>query len=275
MPFPESAPWAPGLIMRKSDLRIPVSMLATRGPCGRPASPLLPCTQHNPGKSGYLQGEMSFWPPIDAHHYSIIDKNTKGAIRTATAFLNDVLDAVESIQPTPPREIASYLTDPEVLRAGDKPMGPGTSTIIAKPTVNIGTISGGVKVNMIPDHCAFELDIRLPNEGQDPGRHTEIKFTKQEAASKPSSFSIIDLPIIDLMKKNAEAPGVGEFRPVMIPSMGATGCKHYRYAGISANVYECSPLIMASVNESASVDEFLHVTKVHALATWDYLTGVS
>jgi len=29
--------------------------------------------------------------------------------------------------------------------------------------------------------------------------------------------------------------------------------------------------IVAAVNESASVDEFLHVTKVHALATWDLL----
>ncbi|KAL4903351.1 hypothetical protein BDW74DRAFT_186036 [Aspergillus multicolor] len=215
---------------------------------------------------------------------------SKGAIRTATTFLNEVVKAVESIEPTPPPEIAKYLTDPEVLRAVDEAMGPGTSSIIAKPTVNIGTISGGVKVNMIPDHCAFELDIRLPigltaeevlgvlddivrkHEGQDTTGQTRIELAKQEAASNPSSFSVIHHPIIDLIKRNAEAPGVGETKPAMIPSMGATDCKHYRYAGVPAYVYGCSPLTMASVNESASVDEFLHVTKVHALTVWDYLT---
>jgi hypothetical protein len=29
--------------------------------------------------------------------------------------------------------------------------------------------------------------------------------------------------------------------------------------------------IVASVNESASLDEFFHVTKVHASTVWDYL----
>jgi acetylornithine deacetylase/succinyl-diaminopimelate desuccinylase-like protein len=61
-----------------------------------------------------------------------------------------------------PPEMAVHVKDPETLAAVDRAMGPGTSTIIAKPTVNIGTIKGGTKVNMIPDICEFELDIRLP-----------------------------------------------------------------------------------------------------------------
>ncbi|KAF9889451.1 hypothetical protein FE257_007353 [Aspergillus nanangensis] len=206
---------------------------------------------------------------------------SKGAIRTAAAFLNDVVDEVESMQPHPPPEMASYLTDPEVLAAVDKAMGPNTSSIIARPTVNIGTIHGGVEVNMIPDHCRFELDIRLP-VGLVADQvmavlkavavrypDAEIGLEIQDAASNPASFSPINHPIIECIRRNAKA--VGGVSPVAIPSMGATDCKHYRYSGIPAYVYGCSPFSMAAVNESASVDEFVHVTKVHALATRDFL----
>lgn len=168
--------------------------------------------------------------------------------------MNDVVQAVEAIQPNPPADIAKYMNDPDVLAAVDEAMGPGTSSIIGKPTVNIGTIKGGVKVNMIPDHCEFELDIRLPvgllaeqvldviNEiiADEKYANASIELKKQEAASNPASFSTIDHPAIDLIKKNAE--DVGGLRPAMIPSMGATDCKHYRYAGVPAYVYGCSPL---------------------------------
>ena len=44
----------------------------------------------------------------------------------------------------------------------DRAMGPGAGEIVAKVTLNIGTISGGVKVNMVPSSATFEPDIRLP-----------------------------------------------------------------------------------------------------------------
>ncbi|KAL4943067.1 hypothetical protein BDV06DRAFT_190781 [Aspergillus oleicola] len=181
---------------------------------------------------------------------------SKGAIRAATSFLSAAIPEVESIPPSPPPELAKYLFDPAVLAEVDKAMGPGTSTIIAKPTVNVGTIRGGVKVNMIPNSCTFELDIRLPvglvaetvlDVLESVAKRQEyddatIEFSKQEAASNPASYSSIEHPIIELIQKNAEDPNVGGSRPIAIPSMGATDCKHYRYNGIPAFVYGCSPL---------------------------------
>ncbi|CAI7618593.1 unnamed protein product [Penicillium pancosmium] len=206
---------------------------------------------------------------------------SKGAIRTAAEFLNAVVEDVESIEPNPPPEIAKYLTDPKVLAVVDEAMGPNTSSIIARPTVNIGTIKGGVKVNMIPDLCTFELDIRLPvglvasevmavlESAASNYPDAKIELKQQDAASNPASFSTIDHPIIGLVKENAEKAGASH--AIAIPSMGATDCKHYRYADIPAYAYGCSPLSMASFNESASLDEFIHVTKVHASTVWDYL----
>lgn len=162
-----------------------------------------------------------------------------------------MVEAVESMDPTPPPEIGKHMKNPETLAAVDRAMGPGTSTVIARPTVNIGTIKGGLKVNMIPEQCIFEIDIRLPI-----GLVTDqvmtvihsvilhypnatIKLRKQEAASNPSSYSSIDHDMVKHLTQNVEL--VGGSRPAIIPSMGATDCKHYRYAGVPAYVYGCSP----------------------------------
>ena len=41
-------------------------------------------------------------------------------------------------------------------------MGKGGSKIIPAVTLNVGTIAGGLKINMVPGVCRIEADIRLP-----------------------------------------------------------------------------------------------------------------
>lgn len=167
------------------------------------------------------------------------------------------------------------MINPETLAAVDRAMGPGTSTVIARPTVNIGTIRGGLKVNMIPEQCIFEIDVRLPiglvadqvmaiiDSVIPHYPNATIELKKQEAASNPSSFSSIDHAMVKHLLQNAES--VGGSRPAVIPSMGATDCKHYRYAGVPAYVYGCSPLNskyrclaygLVCVNHEADVEPF-------------------
>ncbi len=45
--------------------------------------------------------------------------------------------------------------------------------LLKPPTVNIGTIHGGDKVNMVADHCAFEVDLRFL-----PGMRPEVILAK-------------------------------------------------------------------------------------------------
>ncbi|KAM0810222.1 putative Peptidase M20 dimerization domain-containing protein [Seiridium cardinale] len=207
---------------------------------------------------------------------------SKGAVRTAAGFLGEVIQAVESMDVNIPPDIARHLKDPKVLAAVDRAMGPGSSTIIARPTVNVGTIKGGIAVNVIPDTCEFTLDIRLPiglkaeevlellESIISRYKEANIEIKKQEAASNPSSFSSISHPMISILTENAEKI-VLDNAPTLVPSMGATDCKHYRYADIPAYAYGCSPFSMAAVNEFASIDEFVQMTKVHAAAAWDFL----
>ena len=179
---------------------------------------------------------------------------SKGAIRTSTGFIAEVIEAVEAMPVDLPDELARHAAKPEVIRAIDETMGAGTSAIILRPTVNVGTIRGGLKVNMIPDTCTFELDIRLPvglykEQVLDLIKSIIPKYTEatielsiHEAASNPFSFSSMSHPMVALLADNAKAIAPEADRPVAIPSMGATDCKHYRYAGVPAFVYGCSPL---------------------------------
>lgn len=179
---------------------------------------------------------------------------SKGAIRTSTYFIAEVIEAVEAMHVDVPEELVSHVAKPEVRRAIDENMGKGTSTIILRPTVNVGTIKGGLKVNMIPDTCTFELDIRLPvgltkEQVLDVMQsiipkyeEATIEISVHQAASNPFSFSSMNHPMVALLASNAKALAPESDRPTAIPSMGATDCKHYRYAGVPAFVYGCSPL---------------------------------
>ncbi|CAH0018588.1 unnamed protein product [Clonostachys rhizophaga] len=181
---------------------------------------------------------------------------SKGAIREAVGFLSKVIDQVESMDFEMPSEIAAHMANPQVLAVVNKVMGKDTSTIIARPTVNIGTIGGGLKVNMIPDTCLFELDIRLPiglvaadvlavtDSIVRQHENATIEIKVQEAASNRPSYSHLSHPMVRLLAKNADSLEPGD-RTTAIPSMGATDCKHYRYAGVPAFVYGCSPFSKA------------------------------
>ncbi|KUL81643.1 hypothetical protein ZTR_09383 [Talaromyces verruculosus] len=194
----------------------------------------------------------------------------KGSIRAATNFITDVIGAVEGMDVDLPQELIDQVSKEEVRELIDETMGAGTSEIILRPTVNVGTIKGGVKVNMIPDTYTFELDIKMPvgllreevlnliQQSIIPKYAPEatIEVDMHQAASNPFSYSSPNHPMVALLADNAESlasnlTGEGAVRPLAIPSMGATD--------------------LASVNESASIWEFLHVTKVHAGAVWDFL----
>jgi succinyl-diaminopimelate desuccinylase len=88
-------------------------------------------------------------------------RRSKGAIRVAAALIEEFA-VVEDIIPDLDKGLVEYMQQEEVRVAVDEAMGKGAVDYIFKCTLNVGVINGGLKVNMIPGHCAFETDIRLP-----------------------------------------------------------------------------------------------------------------
>jgi succinyl-diaminopimelate desuccinylase len=161
----------------------------------------------------------------------------------------------------------------------DAAYGKGASSIIAKVTINPALLRGGVKINMIPSHCSFDVDIRVP-----PGLDNATVLRKVDTLMKARpgvrysvlhhdapNLSSVDHPMIGILQANAkEVSGV---EPAPIIGLGATDARLWRQAGVPAFVYGPSPRNMGTANEYVEIDEFMHIAKVHALSAFDFLSG--
>ena len=161
----------------------------------------------------------------------------------------------------------------------NKGMGEGASDIVSKLTLNVGTISGGLKNNMVPGSCTFQADFRLPL-----GVEKELVVNKIEGIiakypnvemienmCNPPSHCDPDGEMLKIIQNNViELRG---YCPTPVVSLGGTDARLWRYKNIPAYVYGPFPTGMGSVNENVPIDDFLHVLKTHALSAYDYLTS--
>ena len=159
----------------------------------------------------------------------------------------------------------------------DRAMGQGAGEIVDKVTLNIGTIAGGVKVNMVPSSACFEADIRLP---LGVGRERVLEAideilsdfpdaTMKEVNCNLPSWVDPECDIIQDVQRVVE--DLRGFRPQPIVSLGGTDARLWRYRNIPTCVYGPFPHGMGSFDEHVDVDEFLHIVRTHVLASFDYL----
>ncbi|KAI4700561.1 hypothetical protein J4E81_003522 [Alternaria sp. BMP 2799] len=205
--------------------------------------------------------------------------NGCGAIVHACSLITTLKCVVESIPVKIPHQLRAYLRSKQAHAVTDEIMGAGAAANMFSPTLNIGTINGGVKVNVIPSKCVFEADIRLPIglgaeavlvEIDDlllsfPG----VSYYVQEAASNPASLSEYNHPLSGYMADVAR--DVTGREPVQIVGLGGTDCKFYRYRGVPAFVFGPSPSGMGAACEAVLIEEFMTVIKTHTLGVFRYL----
>lgn len=161
----------------------------------------------------------------------------------------------------------------------DAAYGQGASAIIANVTVNPALMRGGVKINMIPSHCSFDIDVRIP-----PGLDDQTVLRMVETVIRDKQgvrYTVLhydapnvspdDHPMIGLLQANAME--VSKVAPAPIIGLGATDARLWRQAGVPAFVYGPPPRNMGTANEYVEIEDFIHVAKVHALSAFDFLTG--
>lgn len=204
-------------------------------------------------------------------------------VHVSPSAINTAIEAIAELRDLPKR--IPVQEAPELARALDaaapeldKGYGSGAAKVIRSLTVNIGRITGGVKVNMIAAQCEFDADIRVPNGASYEmviaevkaiaARHgAEVEFLTQSPPNWCQPFH----EMTDIVRENASLlkPGLV---PTRVVSPGGTDARLWRLNGVPAVVYGPSPNGMGSVNEYVSVDEFMHVVKSHALSAYDYLS---
>ncbi len=157
-------------------------------------------------------------------------------------------------------------------------MGAGAGAIVDKVTLNIGTIKGGVKVNMVPSSASFEADIRLPLGVTRERVIEEIEnilkshpdVTMKEFNCNLPSWVDPNCDIIEIVQDTVE--GLRNVRPTPIVSLGGTDARLWRYRNIPTCVYGPFPYGMGSYDEFVDVEDYLHIVRTHVLAAYAYLT---
>ncbi|MCX8189112.1 MAG: M20 family metallopeptidase [Nitrososphaeria archaeon] len=158
--------------------------------------------------------------------------------------------------------------------------------LLGTPTLNVGTIFGGTKDNVVPDFCEITIDRRLlPGDrvedvekefyhvlgklsSEDPCLKFELKlYHSHNPAETPS-----DHPFVILANSAVERI-LGEKRPVK-GFQATTEMSHLVEAGIPSLILGAGDIRVAhTVNEFVPVDELVKCARIYALILVNYLSS--
>jgi succinyl-diaminopimelate desuccinylase len=241
----------------------------TIGDCCINAEPSSPYTIRF-GEKGILWIKVKIRSKGGHGAYTHLSKNP---IKIAARLITDV----ENLTETPinyPQDLRKAID--EGYYEAERALGSGGAEVMKKLSLNIGNIDGGVKVNVIPRECSFELDLRLPpgmgKEDVIPrleeiiGRYPEASY--EELRYDGPLWSPPDGEMAQILRSNSKLFGID---PKPIVSLGGSDLKFWRALGIPSYYYGPTNHGMGTVDEYVEVDEFMHVVKVHLLSVYDYL----
>ncbi len=222
------------------------------------------------GEKGILWLNVRVSAPGGHGAYTHLSPNP---VKIAARMITE-LEALTNIPVPYPADLAKAIK--EGRDAAERALGPGGADVMSRVSVNIGTIRGGLKVNMIPRECLFEVDLRLPPgvSKEDVMPHVErIAARYPEAVVEVARYdgplwSPPDGEMAGIILGNARLLGVD---PKPIVSLGGSDLKFWRERGVPSYYYGPTNHGMGTVDEYVEVEELIHVAKVHLLSAYEYL----
>ena len=203
------------------------------------------------------------------------------ANRLAAHLVRD-LETIESMAPDEPSVVREALDRPEVRAAIEASLGAGAAEVMRRVSMNVGTLRGGVSINMLPAKCVLDVDFRLPvgisrdevrgEVASIAGRHGGVRFEELDTGDIEANWSDPGHEMVGHLVRNAGA-GPRGVTPRPVVGLGGTDTRFWRARGVPAFVHGCSPAGMGAADESVSIEEFHHVLRTHALAAFDYLSA--
>lgn len=199
---------------------------------------------------------------------------SESATKIGARLIGD-LEALSEIETPLPGNLGAVLERGK--QTVDDALGQGASEILQKLTVNIGTVRGGMKVNMIPSECVIEADVRLPIGLKKERVMEEVhkilegypQATLEEGGSSSPNWCDPEHEMVDILQQNVDA--LRGFRPAPVCSLGGTDARLWRYRDIPAFIYGPFPRGMGSGDEHVEVEDFFHILRTHVLSAYDYL----
>ena len=158
--------------------------------------------------------------------------------------------------------------------------------LLGKPTINIGSIRGGTKINMVPDQCQIEADRRLlPGEKKEEVlREIKEAFDSLQSQDPFLRYQVEEIDYAESLETHPDAEIVrmaleagqevrGE-RPRVRGFSGFTDGRFY------VNQFHIPTLIFGpggtdqshTTNESVEVDALIEAAKIYGLILINYLS---
>jgi succinyl-diaminopimelate desuccinylase len=194
--------------------------------------------------------------------------------------LRAALDRVKELERLPvaaPVAVTRAIADASSI--SEAISGAGEAATLARVTVNIGTIEGGVSPNLVPTHALARVDIRLPvgittavlQETLDVWLGPMEGVTWRLLRRFEPSFTDPGHEIISRVRAVAEE--VLGTVPAVNMRVGGSDSRWYRMHGVPTVVYGLTPFNLGGPDEHILVDELKAVVKVHTLAAFDFLSN--
>jgi succinyl-diaminopimelate desuccinylase len=140
--------------------------------------------------------------------------------------------------------------------------------LLGNPTMNIGVIEGGMKVNIVPDACEAQIDMRLV-KGQDPDALLKVMNARLKSAGlsdrvqveyihgKPAVLTPVDSEIVTIARTAVER--VTRKSPTLSTATYGTDCSVLQPDVGILNVI-CGP---GSIEQAHQPDEFISLDELY------------
>jgi len=148
----------------------------------------------------------------------------------------------------------------------------GVENVIDHLTVNIGTIKGGMKTNMVPDYCEASVDMRVPLgitlkevlvRFEGIIERLELKGIKYDYTwNSEANYTDVDTELVKSVIDNVEV--IWQSKIVPAYQWASSDARYYRLKGIPTIQYGPANLEgIHSYNETVDVEDIINSTKVY------------
>ncbi|MDQ7844644.1 MAG: ArgE/DapE family deacylase [Armatimonadota bacterium] len=143
-------------------------------------------------------------------------------------------------------------------------------------TVNIGTIRGGTKVNVVPDEAVAEIDIRVPLGCSAGAIRDEIEASLtarglilEECTVSEPNYTEPEADVARALARAVEV--VAGQQPEFLLQWATSDARHFRAAGIPVVQYGPWGQGIHGDDEAVYIDHLTHCAKVYAILSHTFL----
>ena len=161
--------------------------------------------------------------------------------------------------------------------AQEKLNRPNVGDAIDHVTVNPGIIKGGTKINMVPDLCEADIDVRIPiglpsssviARFEDIVRRQGLSKIRYRFETSEANYTEVSDPLVQTIVKSAEE--VWGHKVVPAYQWASSDARYYRIKGVPTLQYGPSNTEgIHAYNEDVDIEDVINATKVYAAAICD------